>query len=80
MGKVMDRRELRLRHAVQSLRQANVESERMLELQVIDKLIEIFKDDKEGLLQALRLAKINGVEDTKRTEPVILYHQVRSRL
>ncbi len=80
MAQVMDRRELRLRHAVQSLRQANVESERMLELQVIDKLIEIFKDDKEGLLQALRLAKINGVEDTKRTEPVILYHQVRSRL
>jgi len=34
-----------------------------LELQVINKLIEVFKDDKEGLLQAMRLGKINGVED-----------------
>lgn len=74
----MDRRELRLRHAVQSLRNNVCDSERLLELKLVEKLIEVFQDDKEGLLQALRLASIKPKQEPN--EPVIAIHPVRSKL
>jgi hypothetical protein len=78
MAQPSDRRELRLRHAVQSLRISVAESERLLELKLIQQLIEVFHDDKEGLLQALRLANIKPVIQPK--YPEFALHAPRSRL
>ena len=78
MTQPMDRRELRLRHAVHTLRNAVTDDERILELKLVEKLIEVFHDDKEGLLQALKLAHIKPKKEP--VKPEIVMHAVRSKL
>lgn len=50
---------------------------RYLELKVIDKLIDVFKDDKDGLLEALKLTKLRRV-DPADTKPRFM-HSYRDR-
>lgn len=78
MTQIIERGELRLRHAIQSLRNATAESERKLELKIIDSLVAIFKDDKEGLLKALHFAGIQP--KTEYNEPNVVVHSVKSKL